>query len=73
MEKIVITIEDDPLIKNRVLVNIDGDIGKLKLKDVDEWAHQLTMAELFATETLVFMTKRHQELMGTSVGKAVLQ
>lgn len=73
MAKIVITFEDDPLIKNRVKVSIDGDIAKLKLKDVGEWAYQLTMAELFASETLVFMTKRHQELMGTSVGKAVLQ
>ena len=73
MAKIVITFEDDPLIKNRVLVNIDGDVGKFKLKDAGEWVPNLTMAELFASETIVFMTKRHQELMSASVGKAVLQ
>ena len=73
MAKIVITIEDDTLIENRVHVNIDGDIGKLKLKDAGEWVPNLTMAELFASETLVFMHNRHKELMGTGAGKAVLQ
>ena len=74
MAKIVITIEDDPLIKNRVHVNIDGDIGKLKLKDAGEWTPPLTMAELFALAIIAFMEKRHKELMPSSTaGKAVLQ
>ena len=74
MAKIVITFEDDELVKNRVHVDVAGDIFKLKMRDAGEWTPPLTMAELFALEFIAFMEKRHKELMPSSTaGKAVLQ